>query len=365
MNNLEQSPIQFINPCRAESTEMPVLTASYCEQSLRKGKIVQVNLDNSSIQRMELLSNDPTYDEARKVGLAPLVNLLQTSSVALTAIGVIEMPDRYIDRARQAHESFCRNFWPGHKDSDDSSNKSFDPSSTQQKVDFKSLSDKARATYGTSYVSMLHIQHVLHAYEQSSPQEKFEAYLNGIISMIDIVSGFELEIAKYAFFPIQRADRKIIPDAFFKRRKDLKANFFSRGSTLEKCRSNAFDAAMDIYWLNVSNSTEDMQEGILIGKKKFLLDNWVATNDQKLYRISHDINHIFYEGSQLKKLEVTREPELRALPYWCFVDQRANAILNFRRSNLKRPSDLEFLSNIDNAVSYIEKSLKNIFGEST
>ncbi|MDU7381629.1 MAG: hypothetical protein E7L09_25130 [Enterobacteriaceae bacterium] len=113
---VKRSEIKFIRPCLSIYENNKVLTPAYALQCLTQKKVVQINLDNCSLQRMEELSSTSTLEDVKRVGLLPLVNLLQSGNVCLTAIGVNEMPDIWVEKSMMAYQNFCHRFWPGHID---------------------------------------------------------------------------------------------------------------------------------------------------------------------------------------------------------------------------------------------------------
>jgi hypothetical protein len=358
------SDIVFIRTCRFIYEDEKVLTPEYALQLLKKNKIVQINLDNCSLQRMEKLSSTATLNDVQRVGLLPLVQLLQTGVVCLTAIGVNEMPDSWVEKSMIAYQNFCRLFWPSHVDDPEATFRDYSSDPEKNKVLFNSLPDESRTVYGFHYVSMLQIQNIRLNYKSFTPEKKFETYLYSIISLIGIVSAYDLEIAKYAFWSIDSNTINKLPEKIKQRRQYIKKNFLRNGSSLEKCRNHAFDAAMDLHWLTGANLSEDINLNITIGGKKFSVEHWVGTNDLKLYHIAKDIYHIYHEGVTMKRLISVRENELSAFTYWEKVDRLAKDVLGFREQSTKGiPSN--FTECIDLAVKFIEKELSNYFDSSS
>ncbi|WP_370607113.1 hypothetical protein [Pantoea ananatis] len=355
-----RSKIKFIKPCLYEFEKQRILTPEYTTKCFNNGIIVQINLDNCSLQRMEELSPTSTLDDVERVGLLPLVDLLQNGEVSLTAIGVNEMPDLWVKKSITAYHNFCNLFWPGHVDDPDATSRKYDPTSKKSKVCFKELSDDARTTLGMHYISMLQIQNIKINYASHSPEEKLEIYINSMIGFINIISAYELEIAKYAFWEIDSNTINRLPSKISKRRKYIKQNFYRNGSSLDKCRWHAFDAAMDLHWLIGANFSEDLEAKIRINNKNYKIDHWVGTNDHKLYHIAQDIHHIYHEKSTLKALSMAREKELSEFQYWKNVDNISSNILNFRRKSLPNISE-EYTDKIDLAVNIIERDLYNYF----
>lgn len=348
--------IQFIKPCRLPDDEHLQLTAQYSINAMARGRLVQINLDNCSIQRMEDLSQSATLDDVEAVGLLPLYHLLHHGRVALSAIGIHEMPDRKVEGARRAYYRFCKKFWPGHVDDHEATSRAFDPHATAAKVRFSDLEDGSRTVYGSAYVAMLQIQNIKLSYPGLAPEEQFRIYLHSMIHLLNIVSAFELEIAKYAFWALSKSQINNLEPAIKQRRKDIRENFAKVGTDLDKCRNIAFDAALDLHWLSGANLAQDAGADIEIGGKRFLLDNWVGTNDHKLYRINRDIHSTFFGGSTMKMLVTAREEALERLPYWQAVDSFARETLRYRAAH-GHPGVTDLLMRIDSAVQHLEQEI--------
>jgi len=352
----KRTEIKFVKPCRPEWSNNFELSPAYCRSAVQNGMIVQINLDNCSLQRMEELDNSATIDDVKRVGLLPLVEILK-EPVTITAIGVNEMPDKWVAGARTAFERFCSNFWPGHSHDVEATERSFDLLSTARNIQFRDLSEGRRAALGCSYVSLLQIQNIRASFPQLTPIKQFEAHLNGLIQLLDLVSAFELEIAKYAYWNIDHKEiAAALPKKVQQRLTDIKDNFSKQQNSLKKCRDFAFNGAMDLYWLSASSMTEDLGVYLDVGGKHLLIDAWVGTNDLKLYRISQDIHSVFSDDSSLKKLAVSRERELSDYQYWKNVDAYSEEILRYR-SQLKNDESFSLLDKIDNSVNYLEDSL--------
>lgn len=355
--NMSRTEIKFIKPCLHQREEHFPLTPLYTQHCFNQGKIVQINLDNCSIQRMEELSDNASIEDVKEVGLLPLVELLQHGSVSLTAIGVDEMPDWRVQKAMESYQKFCQKFWPGHKDDVEATFRNFDPESMNKKVIFSELSDSARCTYGISYVAMLQIQNIQLNHSDKSPSERFEIYVHSMAGMLDLLTAYDMEIAKYAFWDQTANQINQLPENIRLRRKYIKQNFHKPLSSLDKCRWFAFDAAMDIYWLSGANLAENLGVTININGKEHKIENWVGTNDHKLFAISQDIHSIYVDGTAMKGLATTREETLIQQPYWHFVDHFANSVMEYRKRRGYRSVD-NLLIKIDQAIKHIETELK-------
>lgn len=361
----ENYDIRFIKPCRFPREDHLQLTVEYAQAVARDNRIVQINLDNCSIQRMEKLPRNPTLEDAKEVGLLPLVHILQNSPVCLTAIGINEMPDDKVTRAKLAYENFCANFWPSHKNDIEATHRTLvKTDSLSSLMNFNELEDGARCTYGCGYVSLLQLQNINRNYPDLPKEERFEVYMHSMIQMLDVISAFELELAKYAFWDLSSNEINTLPESARVRRKDIKDNFTQLQPTHKKCKIFAFNGAMDLHWLSGSNHAEDLKLTLKINSSDIRVDSWVGTNDIKLYRISQDIHSVYSEGSTMKWLATTREEELRQSKYWQHVDAFSNTILK-QRKHSKPEGVSNLLERIDKAVAYLDKELAMYFSQKT
>lgn len=354
--------IRFIKPCRTKEEDHRALTPQYAIELLKTGRIAQINLDNCALQRMEQLPLNPTEQDAEQVGLLPLIQILQRAPIAMTAIGLNEMPDCHVAGAKLAYERFCSTFWPDHKDDIDATHRAYDESSTDRKVEFFELDDGARCTYGAAYISILQMQNINRTYTSLSPEEKFQTYLHSIIGMLDVVSAFELEIAKYAFWHLTDREINLLPEPVRVRRKDIRENFTKPQGSFSKCKNFAFNGAMDLYWLSGANLSEDLGLTLDVGACEFTVDSWVGTNDIKLYRISKDIHSVASDDSTMKALAVSRESQLKASPYWQCIDGITENVLRNRKLAGYGKVD-QLLEKIDRAVVHLEGELQKAFSE--
>ncbi|WP_198420740.1 hypothetical protein [Massilia atriviolacea] len=357
----ENHEIRFIKPCRHRFEQHRDLTPQYARSVFATGRLIQINLDNCSIQRMEQLPANPSRSDAEEVGLLPLVEILTQAPVCLTAIGVNEMPDNKVGFAKTAYENFCSSFWPGHQDDIEATHRPYDPASTDKKVSFGHLDDGDRLAYGCAYVALLQMQNIARRYPNMRPEQRFECYLYSMIGLLGIVNAFELELAKFAFWSLTPTEINQLPEPLQLRRRDIKANFTKLWSTLAKCRLAAYNGAMDIFWLNGSNFADEIGLTLDVGGKKLILENWVGTNDHKLYRISKDIHSTFGDGSQARYLARSRHL-LDDIMYWKNVDGIANDILSYRRRMGYGAVDT-LLERIDAAVKHVEFELAEVLVE--
>lgn len=355
----DNSVIHFIKPCRRFDEGPRQLTPAYARAQAAQGRVVQVNLDNCSLQRMERLPEKPRLEDAEAVGLLPLVELLQNAPLALTAIGLDEMPDRWVGGAINAYQRFCAAFWTGHQDDAEATQRTFDPLSTARTLQFDDLPEGSRLAYGGAYVALLQMQRISHGFPAMADAKKFEAYLHSIIGSLNIVSAFELEIAKYAFWTPAEPEVHRLPDRVRSRRRDIAENFTKLQRSVEKCRSAALNGAIDLYWLSGANLAEDIGLSLGLGEVRLPVDAWVGTNDVKLYRICEDIHSVSGYASTMMRLATAREPEMSRFRYWSEVDRMSKDVMLYR-AQTQTDENQDRLGRIDAAAALLEGELRQL-----
>jgi len=287
-----------------------------------------------------------------------LVNILQNGNVLLTPVGIDEMPDMYINNALSAYHRFCRVFWPSHENDPDATNFNYNENSIDRRVEFRSLSKDTRLTLGCSYIAFLQMHNIRINYPEFAPDQQFELYIHSIISFKIFISGYELEIAKYAFWSLSSNEINTLPADLHQRRKDIKENYTQQKYSLKKCKSFALNAAMDVCLLNFSNLAENIDSGFSGYGVKLKVESWIGTHDEKLFRINRDIYSIYHDGMTMKAMQTVREDVMSLSLYWKKVDQYSKKVLVHRRNN--HTVDIQdLLLKIDRAVTDIENQLRN------
>lgn len=355
----QQNEIKFIKHHKALNSIEKELTPSYTLELNSLSKIVQINLDNCVIQRMELLTNTSTIEDVKKCGLFNLVEILQKGNVYLTALGIHEMPNCRKNKAIYAYENFCNIFWKNHKNDKFATSIEYDNTDTNQKLVFENLSENEQLSYGIVYICMLHIQNIFFNFSHYSPENKFKTYIYGIIQMIDIISAFELEIAKYAFWELTKKDFNDMPKHIHERIQLIKKNFTKHKSNFEKCKEYALNATFDIVWLRYANLIENLEDSksnnVEIAGKIFKIENWLGTTDDKLYKLSRDM----YSTSRGKLFAIAREDYLTNIDYWRYVDSLSREILETRLSNNYISTNSEH--KIKSSILYLYQELEKKF----
>ncbi|MDD0823676.1 hypothetical protein PTQ27_04195 [Mannheimia sp. AT1] len=314
---------------------------------------IQISLDNCAIQRMERLTEQSTLDDVKKVGLYPLYRLLnECPNILISALGLNEMPSCYVPNARKAYNLFCEKFWKGHQDDPLATNKII--IENEGKFIFSNLSINEKKALGSFYLPYLLIQQIYKSGSDISGIKKFEKYLYGISFYLDMISGFEMEVAKYAFWDIGEKEIHNLPEEIRNRRRRIKNNFCKEKNSWESIQATAMNAAMDTYWIRCIGFGTDKKEKLPNGYT--ISEHWLATNDDKLYVIANDIKPIKTVKGFGYSIETVREIELLKFSYWNEVDKLANNLLETRKfQQSKFNSKIE---NIEKSVLGIELEIK-------
>lgn len=315
-------------------------------------EVIQISLDNCTIQRMERLTKQATLDDVKKVGLYPLYRLLnECPNIAIAALGLNEMPSCYVPNAQKSYNLFFENFLKGYQNDPLATNKII--INNEEKFIFSNLKTNEKKALGPFYLPYLLIQQIYKTDPYISGVKKFEKYLYGIIYYLDTISGFEMEIAKYAFWDIKEKEIHKLPEEIRNRRKRIKNNFCKERNSWESIQASAMNAAMDTFWIRCIGFGTDKKEKLPNGYT--ISEHWLATNDDKLYIIANDIKPIKTTRGFGYLLETVREPELLKFPYWKEVDKLANDLLETRKY---RQSKFDFkIDNIEKYILYIKNIL--------
>ncbi|WP_417552754.1 hypothetical protein [Marinomonas fungiae] len=347
--------VTFIKAARSLDQDHFDLTPAYTQAVFLAGKQVQINLDLNVLIAMERLPQDATIEHVKQEGLYPLYEILNTGVVSVGAIGVNECPEWRVKNCHRAFEQFCHKFWPAHFNDPEASQRDVGENPPKKVVKFQDLSPETRIAYGVDYVSMLQIQNILKNFSNLTPEEKLEAYLYGVISLVDRVHAFDLEIAKYAFWDLKSSEIQRLPETTRKRLTAIKNNYVK----IEKQQYNkgCLNSAMDIFLVLSGALAEDMGHDIDIDHRR-KTEQWIATQDHKLATVARDMHSTQHEGLNTKRLAITREPEMDAFPYWRNVDTISKSIMTQRETaGYQYLGVKETLAQIDKAVEHLEASL--------
>lgn len=312
---------------------------------------IQIDLDNCAIQRMEQLNESSTLDDVRKIGLYPLYRLLnECPNMLMSALGINEMPGIYIPKARKAYNLFCKKFWKTSSDDPLATNKEI--VENEQVFSFHELSEVSKKALGCFYLPYLLIQKIYKSDKTVSGIRKFEKYLYGIAHYLDMVSGFEMEIAKYAFWDISEKEVHSLSKNIRERRRRIRNNFCKERNSLQAIRVASMNAAMDTYWIRcIGFGTERME---LLSNGYTISEHWLATNDDKLYVIANDIKPKKTSEGFGYLLESVRESELLVFQYWKDVDLLSD---NFLKGRIYKTNEF------NDKIEHIERSILEIEAE--
>lgn len=326
---------------------------SYAKSKLDKKEIIQISLDNCTIQRMERLTEQSTLDDVKKVGLYPLYRLLnECPNIYMGALGLNEMPGCYISNARKSYNLFCEKFWEGQEDDPLATNKII--IENEEKFTFSKLSADEKKSLGYYYLPYLLIQQIYKSDSNASGFKKFEKYLYGVSFYLDSISGFEMEVAKYAFWDIKEKEIHNLPEEIRNRRKRIKNNFCKEKNSWDSIQASAMNAAMDTFWIRCIGFGTDQKEKLPNGYT--ISEHWLATNDDKLYLIANDIKPKETLNGFGYFIETSREPELLQFAYWEEVDKLSNRLLETRQYQ-KSQFKLK-IENIEKSILSIETEIK-------
>jgi hypothetical protein len=346
--------LRFIKSVWDTKDQAPLLTATYANDLLSKGKVVQVIADNCVLQAMEKLPQIKDQEAIRKLGLVPLVDLLNSSTIAFSPFGFFEMPGMHKETAIAAYNLFCDLYWSRHEND----GLQFAPIRTKQSqsyIGFSDLDDAQKMVLSPNYYAFLMIQLIQRVYCDVSAIEKIQIYLSAVVNTLNIISEFHLEIAKFAFWDADFAKDNSLHQEIILLRKDLKENFFKSPQKSNKSLQIAFNAAMDYFWIFSGGSAPLVDMKISINNVDHGIEVWIATLDEKLARI-HDYMHPVLALKDQHALAIYRKPDMKKFGYWENVDSISNGI-RFNKEIDPNMFNREYFNRVYDNIERTEKMI--------
>lgn len=354
----------FIKPNHL-GTSTPELNAEVIQINKSKGIETTLILDNNILVKMErIVKHGNKWSSILESGLGNLIELLRkcpSYSICLSpAFALKEMPPQRAQSAKEAYELFCKKHLPNFVNTPNSTNSSYDGIS--ENYGFHDLSINAQKAFSIPYLNFLYLNYIYNFFK-GTPIEKFKAYVDLLDTKVDLLSGTELEIAKYCFCDITEIKDKCTTD-FVKniRNNSVKITEYKKHPRLPKSLNEfqkiAFNAASDIQLLHVVNA---MDGQYLDGIKQ---DCWVATLDKKLASFSKFFHQLSING-KLQPYSISSAPKLiQKQEYWDLAHEYfALKSINRREHHLSSSIDFDkLLITIDDAILQTTQAFENIKG---
>jgi hypothetical protein len=296
---------EFIKPVRHHD-RLSDLSSGRVHNNKKKNIETTIVLDLNILSKMkEVISNEINYKES---GLQTVVKAFNSLPLYLSpGFSFNEVDRNYYEILYESWETFMLKYCPGYVDAPNSLSLPLAKNSTRL---FKELPMAEKYFHAISYLSMLLIQVIHKNYNHLSPEQKFQYYVNYMISTADILSAIESEIAKYCFcdtISYKKLDFQIFC-------KIIKNNFL-KGGNKKNLLKNALNSASDIvYYRAVAAQSNEKLDGIT-------QDTWLLSADNGLKCIAKSVYFTpNFEGSDCKAVKFVRNEIQKKSPYWKYCD---------------------------------------------
>ena len=309
------SPL-FIKPVHYRD-KSPVFSSGKVHKNRRKGLETSVVIDLNIISKMkDVILGKTGYEES---GLQYAVKEFNKSPLYLSPGFSFNEADRdYYEELYTSFELFLKKYCPTYIDAPNSLAL---PPPKESKRTFKELSTGERYMHSISYLSMLLIQIIMRNFRGYSPIQKFEKYVEYMVSKVAFLTVIEAEIARYCFFESNECK-----DIIFKKFCDkIHDNFLKKGNK-KYILKNALNSASDIiYYRVVAIQSNEELDGVI-------QDTWLLTADEGLKYIAQSIYFIpSFDGCDHKAVRLVRNNFQRQSSYWRSCDDLFESY-NFQRN---------------------------------
>jgi hypothetical protein len=291
---------------------VPKLDPVWIAKNHQRGIITTLVLDTNVLINMEkvvLLGNKTPL--VKEKGLHNLISLLERcppASVYLSpGLAFHEMPPGLAEQCRQNYELFCARHLPQFVDS---------PGSIQARYAGKfhdygyfDLDEDAQAVLAVPFCSLVYLQ-LVDRIPGLKPIEKFKRYLETVEKEVDLLSGKEIEIARYCFANPPAESRQIIDLRRVFRRNFMQTKEEKLPRDSAQLLQVAFNGASDLNLINSANVGDNTPiDGIQ-------QDCWIATGDAKLAQFAELSHYVNFDGDAGKVMAPTALEAHDADPYW-------------------------------------------------
>ena len=316
---------------------VPKLDPIWVAKNQLRGVATTLVLDTNVLINMEkvvLLGNKAPL--VKEKGLHNLISLLERCpSVCLSpGLAFHEMPPGLAEQCRQNYELFCARHLPQFVDS---------PGSIQARYTgkfhdygFFDLDEEAQAVLAVPFCSLVYLQ-LVDRFPRLKPIEKFRQYLETLEKEVDLLSGKEIENARYCFANPPAECRQSIELRRVFRRNFMQTKEEKLPRDAAQLLRVAFNGASD---LNLINSVNVMDNKPIDG---ILQDCWIATGDAKLAQFAELSHYVDFDGNAGKVMAFSVLEDQNADPYWK-ESLTMYQLLRFQRASHHQARELRIAS---------------------
>lgn len=286
----------------------PVRVAHNWAQGIATSLLLDTNI-LIGMERIVAAGNKPSL--LKQYGLENLIAFLhrcpQRSIYLSPAWGFNEMPPGLAGPCREAYEVFFAAHLPEFCDDPLSKDARYSGKTTD--YGFFDLEDSAQAVLAVPFASLTYLQ-LVDREPGLSPLDRFDRYLELITERVGIMSGKELQIARFCFANPPSTCRETIEARKVFRRNFVKRKDESLPRTASELLHVSFNGASDLSLLNSADQLDGkLEDGVPH-------ECWVATTDEKLAKFTDHFHLVNYAGGSTPFAALAHHPEHDADPYW-------------------------------------------------
>jgi hypothetical protein len=240
------------------------------------------------------------------------------------------MPPGLAGPCRDAYEAFFAAHLP--EFCDDPLSKDARYSGKSKDYGFFDLEEAAQAVLAVPFASLTYLQ-LVDRTPGLTPIQRFDQYLKLVTERVGILSGKELQIARFCFANPPATSRNTIDTRRVFRRNFVKQKDDSLPRSADELLHVSFNGASDLSLLNSAGAIDGLLEGGTVH------ECWIATTDEKLAKFTEHFHLVNLAGGSTPFAAMTHHPENGADFYWSETAARWMRALARGDAGVNRPDD--------------------------
>lgn len=260
--------------------------------------------------------------------IAAIKEILSAPALFLAAGAAIgEADEKYVEALSETYEEFLAAELPGYLDAPNAIPIGRERIRSRQ---FRSLPEEDQLFFSCAHLALLKVHDILFFYKSSSPEAKFDMYLEYMDRVADLVPGIETEVAKHCFFKPKPGDQ----DPFLVRSEAIRDNF-DKGGRGDKRVDRILNGARDVMLLR----SAAMKDGKPLDGR--IQDTWLLTTDAGLAALCETIYFFPADGERAKFTTTVDSPFRQSNSYWRYVDKASTYLLSDRVDDRRRRPEVD------------------------
>lgn len=318
----------FLKPCR-QTDDQPVLSDAQIGLNLVQGIETCAVLDLNVLNRFKQHCNRKAADLSPEVSadIEALKGQLARPLLFVSAgFALGEADESYLDELVSAYEAYFASELPGYRDTPNALPAGRERARSRRYV---ALPPTEQHILSFSYLALLKVHDILLSGDYVSGEAKFDAFLEFMDGVADVVPAVEVEVAKHCFFTSTSIDDEL----FVGRSKAIRANF-NKGGRGETRVERILNGARDVMYVR-SAAAADGRE--LDGR---IQDTWLLTCDRGIAALCS----VFYfhpkDGERAKYTTTVDSVARSKDAYWRYVDRASGDLIADRSKPRRNASSL-------------------------